>query len=452
MPTVMNPGAPLVLNLQPGQTMQPLTLIQSPSLGQLIRPGVGMSTVLSQKQPAPGPSHPGSTFTNMQLPTTLTIRTSAPGSVNLQVSQVSGGSSQKLASSPDQNSASTNGVMKATNLSTTKGWTIFNEFSILSRMFGNNFHVSPGPTASGQTLSVVTTATASEPPRVVMSVEEFYYGRFSGDISLRKPPPPGMNIFSFTCYICSFRAENNLRSDLQTWFCGRHKRELTCVNLSVLLPGLCRICEWAFDNEPAFLNHMKSNHKPGEMPYVCQVGVPVENHRSFRRPPQLEGLPPGSKVSPAPQTSPAHFIYPLLLYLMMSQLFTAVPQAESALFAHHAVCLQVTIRTYGKLKPQMAPNSIFQPNRIKTEHPKFPIQKNPTLIKAPKSPTKRGLGRRGHSSPFVSCRLSSGDQLVCLECGTDASDLTAHYPTYVHCLLCPYSSCCSRAYAAHMIQ
>lgn len=25
----------------------------------------------------------------------------------------------------------------------------------------------------------------------------------------------------------------------------------------------------------------------------------LENHRSFRRPPQLEGLPPGSKVSPA---------------------------------------------------------------------------------------------------------------------------------------------------------
>ncbi|MEQ2229000.1 hypothetical protein ILYODFUR_014414 [Ilyodon furcidens] len=137
MPTVMNPGAPLVLNLQPGQTMQPLTLIQSPSLGQLIRPGVGMSTVLSQKQPAPGLSHPGSTFTSMQLPTTLTIRTSAPGSVNLQVSQVSGGSSQKLATSPDQNSASTNGVMKATNLSTTKGWMIFNDFSILSSPSSN---------------------------------------------------------------------------------------------------------------------------------------------------------------------------------------------------------------------------------------------------------------------------------------------------------------------------
>lgn len=39
-----------------------------------------------------------------------------------------------------------------------------------------------------------------------------------------------------------------------------------------VVSGMCRICEWAFENEPAFLNHMKSSHKPGEMPYACQVG------------------------------------------------------------------------------------------------------------------------------------------------------------------------------------
>lgn len=44
----------------------------------------------------------------------------------------------------------------------------------------------------------------------------------------------------------------------------------------VFAAGMCRICEWAFENEPAFLNHMKSNHKPGEMPYTCQVsGAPA---------------------------------------------------------------------------------------------------------------------------------------------------------------------------------
>lgn len=61
--------------------------------------------------------------------------------------------------------------------------------------------------------------------------------------------------------------------------CKAHTRVLTCVTSCVgsgltchlSVSGMCRICEWAFESEPLFLNHMKSNHKPGEMPYVCQV-------------------------------------------------------------------------------------------------------------------------------------------------------------------------------------
>lgn len=33
----------------------------------------------------------------------------------------------------------------------------------------------------------------------------------------------------------------------------------------------CKICELAFESEQVLLEHMKDNHKPGEMPYVCQV-------------------------------------------------------------------------------------------------------------------------------------------------------------------------------------
>lgn len=53
---------------------------------------------------------------------------------------------------------------------------------------------------------------------------------------------------------------------------GLSKLGLTC--LSTCVTGMCRICEWVFESEPVFLNHMKSNHKPGEMPYICQVGGP----------------------------------------------------------------------------------------------------------------------------------------------------------------------------------
>ncbi|XP_042278715.1 pogo transposable element derived with ZNF domain b isoform X1 [Thunnus maccoyii] len=491
---MMNPGTPLLLNLQPGQTVQPLTLIQSSSLSQLVRPSVGVSSVLAHGQvrpghaPSRGPAQPGSGYATMQLPATLTIRTSTPGPVNLQMTQVGGANPLKFAGSPVLPSGSANGVGRVTP-----------PFS----------SAAPGPAPSVAMNPSVTTAPTADPTKVVMSVEEFYYGTFEGDLSLRKPHPLGIKTSSFTCQICSHLADNNLRlmqhmlqhSELISGggegddrkCCRSCYRQFSSpaqlhshqeqVHGPALSSCMCRICEWAFENEPAFLNHMKSNHKPGEMPYVCQVCSyrssfysdvlqhfasfhrdsrfllcvfclkvtrnptsyqqhllrhqinqafhcnrcrlqfvflkdkmqhKLENHRSVRRPAKLEGLPPGSKV---------------------------------------------TIRTYGKIRSAMtsagggthllqSPSPLIQPINIKTEQQRSPTHRNPLLPKSPRSPTKRAVIRRAHANRSSSLE---GDRLVCLECGTDASDFSAHYPTHVHCLLCPYSSCCSRAYAAHMI-
>ncbi|KAM7382770.1 hypothetical protein PAMP_002487 [Pampus punctatissimus] len=491
---MVNPGTPLLLNLQPGQTVQPLTLIQSSSLGQLVRPGVGVSSVLTQSQVRPGHAHsrghaqPGSGYATMQLPATLTIRSSTPGPVNLQVTQMGGANSLKLATSPVPPAGSANGVSRATP-----------PFS----------SATPGPAPSVIFTPSVMTAPTSDPAKVVMSVEEFYYGTFEGDLSLRRPHPLGIKTSTFTCQICSRPAENNLRlmqhilqhSELTSGggasddrkCCRSCYRQFSSpaqlhshqeqVHGPALSSCMCRICEWAFENEPAFLNHMKSNHKPGEMPYVCQVCSyrssfysdilqhfasfhrdsrfllcvfclkvtrnptsyqqhvlrhqinqafhcnrcrlqfvflkdkmqhKLENHRSVRRPAKLEGLPPGSKV---------------------------------------------TIRTYGKIRSALtsagggavllqSPSPLIQPINIKTELQKSPPHRSPLLAKSPRSPTKRALIHRTHATRSSSMEA---DRLVCLECGTDASDFSAHYPTHVRCLLCPYSSCCSRAYAGHMI-
>lgn len=60
----------------------------------------------------------------------------------------------------------------------------------------------------------------------------------------------------------------------------------------------CKICEWAFESEPLFLQHMKDTHKPGEMPYVCQVpgfpgfGVQKFQNNSVRcQVPEFLGIP-----------------------------------------------------------------------------------------------------------------------------------------------------------------
>lgn len=447
---VVNSGTPLLLNLQPGQTVlkpgQPLTLIQSPSLGQLVRPGVAVTPV-----PGPAPTAPPTPGVMH-----LTIRTSStPERVNL--APVSGASS--VTTSPALPSGSANG------------------------------RFVPGPPP--------TRMLTPDPSRVVMSVEEFYYGLHDGDASLRKSSGP-KPILSFPCHVCSHQASNNLRlmqHMLTHWkpigrgddkkcckFCYRQflspfqlQTHLDQVHGPILSTSLCRICEWAFENEPTFLNHMKSNHKPGEMPYVCQVCSfrssfyadviqhfasfhrdtrfllcvfclkvsmnpgsyqqhllrhqheafhcnrcrlqfiflkdkvqhKQEHHRSFKRPARLEGLPPGSKV---------------------------------------------TIRTFGRRRPALmspaagvrllqspAPSGpthlqFIQPINIKTEPQRVLIQKQT------RPPPKR---RRTLDSPAGFLR--------CMECGYHVGALEAHYPTHVRCLLCRYGSCCSRAYASHMI-
>lgn len=37
------------------------------------------------------------------------------------------------------------------------------------------------------------------------------------------------------------------------------------------LLAICKICELSFETEHMLLQHMKDTHKPGEMPYICQV-------------------------------------------------------------------------------------------------------------------------------------------------------------------------------------
>uniref|UniRef100_A0A3B5N1M3 C2H2-type domain-containing protein n=1 Tax=Xiphophorus couchianus TaxID=32473 RepID=A0A3B5N1M3_9TELE len=340
-------------------------------------------------------------------------------------------------------------------------------------------------TAPGPTQRVVTTATAAVPPRVVMSVEEFYYGRFSGD---------NLPVHRFTCasrlmqhvlHHSELVVESKERQCCR--FCYRQfssqsqlRDHQDQVHGSAQSTCLCRICEWAFDSEPAFLNHMKSNHKPGEMPYVCQVcsfrssfysdvvqhfatfhrETPfllcvfclkvmknpgnyqqhlfrhkafhcnrcrlqftflkdkmqhkVENHRSFRRPPQLEGLPPGSKVS---------------LRWRQTAFFSPTESKPSR-------CSRSRRTPRCSKFPSLRPGGGWAAGSPAGE------------AAAPRPSCREQQRTRNRRS---SVRFWSADRLVCLECGTDASDLTAHYPTYVHCLLCPYSSCCSRAYAAHMI-
>ncbi|NWX50861.1 POGZ protein, partial [Steatornis caripensis] len=348
--------------------------------------------------------------------------------------------------------------------------------------------LSPPAKAPEPSESVVDSSQS----KLIMLVDDFYYGRDGGKVSqlLNFPKVPT----SFRCPHCSKRLKNNIRFmnhmkhhveldqqngevDVHTICQHCYRQFSTPFQLQCHLENVhspyesttkCKICEWAFESEPMFLQHMKDTHKPGEMPYVCQVCQyrsslysevdshfrmihedtrhllcpyclkvfkngnafqqhfmrhqkksvyhcnkcrlqflfakdkiehKLQHHKTFRKPKQLEGLKPGTKVTiRASRGQPR-----------------TVPVSSNDM-------PQGTGQESAPLSSSTDPQPIFL----------YP-------------PVQRNVQKRAVK------KMSVLGRQTCLECSFEIPDFPNHFPTYVHCSLCRYSTCCSRAYANHMI-
>uniref|UniRef100_A0A8C6QJ70 Pogo transposable element with ZNF domain n=1 Tax=Nannospalax galili TaxID=1026970 RepID=A0A8C6QJ70_NANGA len=327
--------------------------------------------------------------------------------------------------------------------------------------------------------------------KLIMLVDDFYYGRDGGKVAQLTSFPKVAT--SFRCPHCTKRLKNNIRFmnhmkhhvelDQQNGEVDGHTIcqhcyrqfstpfQLQCHLENVHSPyestTKCKICEWAFESEPLFLQHMKDTHKPGEMPYVCQVCQyrsslysevdvhfrmihedtrhllcpyclkvfkngnafqqhymrhqkrnvyhcnkcrlqflfakdkiehKLQHHKTFRKPKQLEGLKPGTKVT---------------IRASRGQPRTVPVSSNDA--------------PSGNLQ-EATPLSSTDP---------LPVFLYP--------PVQRNIQKRAVR------KMSVMGRQTCLECSFEIPDFPNHFPTYVHCSLCRYSTCCSRAYANHMI-
>ncbi|VTJ65940.1 Hypothetical predicted protein [Marmota monax] len=335
--------------------------------------------------------------------------------------------------------------------------------------------------------------------KLIMLVDDFYYGRDGGKVSQLTNFPKVAT--SFRCPHCTKRLKNNIRFmnhmkhhvelDQQNGEVDGHTIcqhcyrqfstpfQLQCHLENVHSPyestTKCKICEWAFESEPLFLQHMKDTHKPGEMPYVCQVCQyrsslysevdvhfrmihedtrhllcpyclkvfkngnafqqhymrhqkrnvyhcnkcrlqflfakdkiehKLQHHKTFRKPKQLEDLKPGTKVTiRASRGQPR-----------------TVPIASND-----------------------TPSSALQEGApLTTSADPLPVFLYP--------PVQRNIQKRAvRKMSAPSSKWSVMGRQTCLECSFEIPDFPNHFPTYVHCSLCRYSTCCSRAYANHMI-
>ncbi|XP_065430810.1 pogo transposable element with ZNF domain isoform X27 [Chrysemys picta bellii] len=580
----------IVLNVQQGQTVRPITLVPAPGT-QFVKPTVGVPQVFSQMaQVRPGTTMPvrptTNTFTTV-IPATLTIRSTVPQSqaqqqmsiasfVTVKRPGVTGENSNEVAKlvntlntipslgqSPGplvvSNSSPAHGSQRSSvSESSSSSLKVSSspvptfdlqdggrkvcprcnaQFRVTEALRGHMCYCCPEmveflkkgkslepepniqptkPPSPEKTAAVAsppssTPVPALSPPakapeqsenagdssqsKLIMLVDDFYYGRDGGKVTqlLNFPKVPT----SFRCPHCTKRLKNNIRFmnhmkhhveldqqngevDVHTICQHCYRQFSTPFQLQCHLENVhspyesttkCKICEWAFESEPMFLQHMKDTHKPGEMPYVCQVCQyrsslysevdshfrmihedtrhllcpyclkvfkngnafqqhfmrhqvtqkksvyhcnkcrlqflfakdkiehKLQHHKTFRKPKQLEGLKPGTKVT---------------IRASRGQPRTVPVSSNDA--------PQGTLQEATPLTTSSDPQPIFL----------YP-------------PVQRNIQKRAVK------KMSVLGRQTCLECSFEIPDFPNHFPTYVHCSLCRYSTCCSRAYANHMI-
>ncbi|NXW73774.1 Z280D protein, partial [Hirundo rustica] len=378
----------------------------------------------------------------------------------------------------------------------------------------NNFFPGMGNT---ECLSTTSKTTESEKGKLIMLVNDFYYGKDEGD--LQQVQQEQKTHTTFKCISCLKVLKNNIRFmnhmkhhlELEKQSNESWESHTTCQHCYRQFPTpfqlqchiesthtlyesstICKICELSFETEQVLLQHMKDNHKPGEMPYVCQVcsyrssafsdvethfrtvhentkhllcpfclkvikiGAPymhhymkhqkkgiyrcakcrlqfltckekmdhkTQHHRTFRKPKQLEGLPPGTKVTiRASLGSHQSGSSATSSVSTSSSTFQLSPKAKNATTKNHNK--SNTSKSRGKSKQSTSKKQNAWTNSRK--------KKEPTNIS------------------FHNLRHRVGAH-KCIECFSEIKDFASHFPAYVHCSLCRYNTSCSKAYVNHMV-
>ncbi|NWI09327.1 Z280D protein, partial [Crypturellus soui] len=378
----------------------------------------------------------------------------------------------------------------------------------------NNFFPGVEKTECSSTTSKIA---ESEKGKLIMLVNDFYYGKHEGDI--QQVQQEQKTHTTFKCFSCLKVLKNNIRfmnhmkhhlelekQSSESWeshttcqHCYRQfptPFQLQCHIESTHTPyessTICKICELSFETEQVLLQHMKDNHKPGEMPYVCQVcnyrssafsdvethfrtvhentkhllcpfclkvikiGAPymhhymrhqkkgiyrctkcrlqfltckekmdhkTQHHRTFRKPKQLEGLPPGTKVT----------------------IRASVGALQSGSSATSSVS---TSTSTFQLSPKAKNTSSRRSNANKSRGK----SKSSTVSKRQNAWTNSSSKKKNKvaNTALYNVRYHLGSH-KCIECFSEIKDFASHFPAYVHCSLCRYNTSCSKAYVNHMM-
>ncbi|XP_029329325.1 zinc finger protein 280C isoform X3 [Mus caroli] len=245
----------------------------------------------------------------------------------------------------------------------------------------------------------------------------------------------------YICQVCQFRS--SIFSDVETHFRSSHENTK---NL------LCPFCLKVSRMATPYMNHYMRHQKKGI--YRCpkcrlQFLTSKEKaehkleHRTFIKPKELEGLPPGTKViiraslgsSQSRSSSPPSSTIP------STSLQLSVPKSKSTSTKNNS---KVSANKATTTNPQTIATTTGKPSANKPGT-------GTTKSKAkPSYKQKRQRTRKNKFSiDLKNLRCHQGSH-TCIECHSKIKDFSSHFSTHINCDFCKYTTNCNKAFTNHM--
>ncbi|XP_077173664.1 zinc finger protein 280D [Paroedura picta] len=239
----------------------------------------------------------------------------------------------------------------------------------------------------------------------------------------------------YVCQVCNFRS--SAFSDVEKHFRAVHENTK---NL------LCPFCLKVIKIGAPYMHHYMRHQKKGvhrctkcRLQFLTgkeKLDHKSQHHRTFRKPPQLEGLPPGTKVTirasvgsipPGSAAMPA--VGPSTSTLQLS------PSAKLASTKPYP-----KLSVSNKAKPRLKPLSVQQRQGTSA-----------SSGSGGSSGSSSSSKRNNKIANTALNRLRCSEIQKCIECSSDIRTFASHFPAYVRCSLCRYGTSCSKAYVNHMM-
>ncbi|CAL8351846.1 unnamed protein product [Merluccius merluccius] len=338
----------------------------------------------------------------------------------------------------------------------------------------------------------------------ILLVNEFYYGRVEGNWQMQRPEHKTNT--TFKCQSCLKVLKNNIRFmnhmkhhlELEKQCSESWESHTTCQHCyrqyltpfqlqchverahSLLASSTnCKICELAFETEQVLLEHMKDTHKPGEMPYMCQVCnfrssffMEVEAHFKVAHNNTKDLLCPFClKVLRSGHSYMQHYMkhqkkgihrcgkcrLNFLTYkervdhkINYHKTFKK-PKALDGLPPGTKVTIRASLSgNVASYNP--SPSGLAH----EAKNPKPAKSKpNPSQVLGkdkPTQPKKQQEKRVSKKNLALKNTRIGGGPHTCIECSTEIKDFFSHYPMISNCGACNYQTSCKVSISNHMIR